>query len=280
MDLRDNYFIKLTKYIKNVYNIDKQIEYTTDKRVNPRYKTQQIISLVLTGFLLRVQSFNRMNYMLKTGEFDNIALSKNGVPRIDAIRNSLKSVDTNILRKINENIIRKSVRNKVLDGGTIDGLIVAAIDGTNLFNNKKPHCVDCILKRNKGKEYYSHGCAVMSLIGDGPSLVLDFEMNKHKNEANDTGAGELVSSQKLLNRVVSAHSGLIDVVAYDALACNSPFINHCINLNIDAVIRIKKSHIKSIKKVKKQTNKKKYTKKWYDGASKKRHMNRYSIWME
>ena len=266
MDLRDNYFVKLNKYIKNVYNIDKQMEHTTDKRLNPKYKTPQIISLVLTGFLLRVKSFNRMNFMIKAGEFDNIASYKNGVPRIDAIRNSLKSIDISILRKINENVIKKSVRNKVLSGGTIDGLNVAAIDGTNLFNNQKSHCDDCILKRNKGKEYYSHSCAVMSLIGDGPSLVLDYEMNKHKNVANDTGAGELVSSQKLLNRVVSAHNGLIDVVAYDALACNSTFINECIKLNVDAVVRIKKSHIRSIKKVKKLTNKKKYTKKWYDGT--------------
>ena len=58
------------------------MEHITDKRVNPKYKTSQIISLVLTGFLLRVQSFNRMNYMIKTGEFDNIVSCKNGVPRI------------------------------------------------------------------------------------------------------------------------------------------------------------------------------------------------------
>jgi len=264
--LKNNYFVKLVKYIKNVYYIDKQMEHITDKRVNPKYKTPQIISVVLTGFLLRVQSFNRMNYMIKTGEFDNLVSNKKEVPKIDAMRNSLKSVDLDILRKINEMIIKKSGRNKVLGDGTIDGLNVAGIDGTNLFNNQSPHCDDCILKRNKGKEYYSHSCAVMSLIGNGPSLVLDFEMNKHKNEANDTGAGELASSQKLINRVVSTHSGLVDVVAYDALACNSPFINECRKLNIEAVVRIKKSHIKSIKKVKKKTNKKKYIKKWYDGT--------------
>lgn len=197
--MRDNYFVKLIKYIKNVYNIDKQIEHISDKRLNPTYKAPQITSLVLTGFLLRIKSFNQMNFMIKTGEFNNIVSSKNEVPRIDSIRNSLKSVDLNILRKINEMIIKKSVRNKVLDDGTIDGLNVAGIDGTNLFNNQSPHCDDCILKRNKGKEYYPHSCAVISLIGGGPSLVLDFEMNKHKNEANDTGAGELLSSQKLLN---------------------------------------------------------------------------------
>jgi len=231
------------------------MEHTTDKRLKPKYKTSQIISLVLTGFLLRVQSFNRMNYMIKTGEFDNLVSNKKEVPKIDSIRNSLKSVELDILRNINEMIIKKSCRNKVLDDGTIDGLNVAGIDGTNLFNNQSSHCDDCILKRNKGKEYYPHSCAVMSLIGNGPSLVLDFEMNKYKNEANDTGAGELISSQKLLNRVVSAHSGLVDVVAYDALACNSPFINECRKLNIEAVVRIKKIILNQLKKLRRKQTK-------------------------
>ena len=65
--------------------------------------------------------------------------------------------------------------------------------------------------------------------------------------------------------MVSSHNGLIDVVAYDALACNSPFINECRNLNIEAVIRVKKSHILSINKVKKETNLKNHTHAWQDG---------------
>lgn len=53
------------------------MEHISDKRVNPTYKTTQIISLVLTGFLLRIQSFNQQNFMIKTGEFNNIFSSKN-----------------------------------------------------------------------------------------------------------------------------------------------------------------------------------------------------------
>ncbi len=65
MNSRDNYFVKLNKYIKNVYHIDRQLEHITDKRLNPTYKTLQIISLVLTSFLLRIQSFNQLNCMIK-----------------------------------------------------------------------------------------------------------------------------------------------------------------------------------------------------------------------
>ena len=50
MNLRENYFAQMMKYMKNVYHIDRQIEQIIDNRLNPTYKTSQIISLVLVGF--------------------------------------------------------------------------------------------------------------------------------------------------------------------------------------------------------------------------------------
>jgi len=265
MNLRENYFVKLMKYIKNVYHIDNQIEYITDNRLNPKYKASQIISLVLTGFLLRIQSFNQLNFMIKAGEFSNIYSHKDRIPKIDAIRSSLKSINLNALRQINEKIIKKAIRNKGLGGGTIDGNTVVAIDGTNLFNISKPYCDDCINTNRRGKIYYAHNCTVMSLIGDGANLVIDHEMIKHRKEANDTGEGELIAARRLLNKGVRANKGLIDVVTYDALACNSIFVNECIDLNVDAVIRVKDNYNLSIRRVKKTTNTKHPIRSWHDG---------------
>lgn len=105
----------------------------------------------------------------------------------------------------------------------------------------------------------------MSLIGDGVNLVIDYEMIKHKKEANDTGEGELIAAKRLLNSTVLAHKGLIDVVAYDALACNSIFINHCLELGIHSVIRVKNNNNLSIREIKKTTNKKDSIRQWHDG---------------
>jgi len=91
-------------------------------------------------------------------------------------------------------------------------------------------------------------------------------MIKHRKEANDTGEGELIAARRLLNKAVSAHKGFIDVVTYDALACNSVFINECINLNVDDVIRVKNNHNLAISVVKKMTNTKILVKSWYDGG--------------
>jgi predicted transposase YbfD/YdcC len=268
MNLRENYFIKLMKYIKNVYHIDEQIERVTDSRLNPTYKTPQIISLVLTGFLLRIQSFNQLNFMIKAGEFNNMHSRDDNLPKIDAIRNSLKSIDLDALCQINKRIIRKAIRNRALSTGTIDGKTVAAIDGTNLFNTRKPSCDDCIRRNGYGKVYYAHSCTVMSLIGESTNLVIDYEKRKHRKEANDTGEGELISAKRLLNKAVSAHKGLIDVVTYDALACNSVFINECINLNVDAVIRVKGNYNLAVEEVKRATNTKQSVGSWQDGEYK------------
>lgn len=205
---------------------------------------------------------NVINCYIKTGEFDWM---KKRIPKVDAIRNSLKSINLDGLREINTSIIKKTIRNKVLAGGTIDGYIVAAIDGTKLFNTKDPHCDDCLSNTTKGKEYFSHNCSVVSLIGEGANLVIDYEMHRRNGNGKDTSESEIVASKRLLSSVVLAHNGLIDVVAYDALAGHSVFINHCIDHEVDAVIRLKKSHILSIKKVKRETNRKKHVKEFEDG---------------
>lgn len=54
--------------------------------------------MTLVGFLLRTTSFNQLSYMIKEGEFDSLFKSKTKVPRIDVIRNSLKSIDLSGLR--------------------------------------------------------------------------------------------------------------------------------------------------------------------------------------
>ncbi|TCT16003.1 hypothetical protein EDC18_10217 [Natranaerovirga pectinivora] len=62
--MRKNYFAKMVNYIKKVYKIESGLKNLTDDRVNPTYKTDQIILPVLLGFILRIRSFNELNQML------------------------------------------------------------------------------------------------------------------------------------------------------------------------------------------------------------------------
>ena len=107
--------------------------------------------------------------MIKTGEFNSMFPSIEGTPKIDAIRNSLKSVKLGSIRKMNLNIVKKAVRNKVLDEGTIDGYTVAAIDGTKLFDNTDPHFDD---GSGENIRYARSELQFISEIMDGASKTL------------------------------------------------------------------------------------------------------------
>ena len=64
----------------------------------------------------------------------------------------------------------------------------------------------------------------MSTVGNGPKLVIGFEMYKPGQDAVSKDEGELNVAKRLLSCTMKSHKGLIDVVVYDALACNSVWI--------------------------------------------------------
>jgi len=55
--------------------------------------------------------------------------------------------------------------------------------------------------------------------------------------------------------VADTYRNFIDVVVHDALACNSRWIDLCINLGIDVVVRIKKNKNNFLKEVKNNNKK-------------------------
>ncbi|WP_243450439.1 hypothetical protein [Desulfosporosinus sp. Sb-LF] len=53
--------------------------------------------------------------------------------------------------------------------------------------------------------------------------------------------------KRLIADVAKSHRNLMDVVVYEALACNSIWINHCQNLGIDAIVRAKNNNNNSLR---------------------------------
>lgn len=266
--------------MKNVYHIENSLNKLSDGRVNPTYKAGQIILLVLVVFLIRIKSFNELNLMIKNNEFSKLFPGGTKLPQVDAIRDTLKVIDIKGLKQINQQIIKKSVENKVFENGTIDGYMVVAIDGTKFFGSNKKSCLEC-LKNIKGeKTHCFHSGAVMSIVGDGHKLVIGFEMYKPGQDSSSKDEGELNVGKRLISSVVKSHKKLIDVVVYDALACNSIWINHCRNLGIEAIVRAKNNNNKSLRLVRKRWNKAKVVDIWEDEKTLKklRFTNQYFQW--
>ena len=196
--MRKNYFIKLIKYIKNVYHIEEKINKLKDGRVNPSYKTGMVMLSVLFGFLLRIQSLNELNCMLKENEFKKLFTKGTQLPLVDTIRDTLKVIDLKGVSNTNKSIIRKAVNNKVFRNGSIDGYTIAAIDGTKLFGISKKCCEKCLTTYVKRNPHYYHSGAVMSLVGNAPNLVLNFEMYNPKVDSTSKDEGELNVTKRLL----------------------------------------------------------------------------------
>ena len=75
--------------------------------------------------------------MIKNTEFRNVLSKGSKLPGIDSIRNTLKVIDISCIRNMLENCIVKTRQNMVFYNGTIDGLVVCAIDGTQTFSSDK-----------------------------------------------------------------------------------------------------------------------------------------------
>ncbi len=64
----------------------------------------------------------------------------------------------------------------------------------------------------------------MSIIGDSPKLVVDFEIYDPKVDSANKDEGEQNAAMRMLSRVIANHKQLLDVVVYDALVCNSVWL--------------------------------------------------------
>jgi hypothetical protein len=81
--MRSNYFCKLMKYMKNVYNIERHINKLSDGRKSQKYKTAQVIAPLLLGFMLRIKSMNELKLILYDNEFKNVFSRRTELPHID-----------------------------------------------------------------------------------------------------------------------------------------------------------------------------------------------------
>ena len=208
--MRKNYFAKLVRYMKNTYHIERGLNKLSDGRVDPTFSTGQIILPVLFGFSLRMKSFNELNFMIKNHEFSQLLSRGTKVPKIDAIRDTLKVMNIDGLKQINQHIVKKTVEKKVFENGTIDGYMVAAIDGTKFFGSNKKSCSECLKSTKGAKTHFFHSGAVMSTVGIGPKLVIGFEMYKSGQDAASKDEGELNVGKRLISSVAQSHKKLID----------------------------------------------------------------------
>jgi len=75
-------------------------------------------------------------------------------------------------------------------------------------------------------------------------------MLKPKLDSASKDEGELSAAKRLLRQLHTQHHHFADVIVYDALACNAPWINTVKSYNIDAVVRVKEMRLNIVKAAK------------------------------
>lgn len=246
--MNKGYLKTLLKYISNVYDMGKKINSLNDKRQNKRIKTKAVALSLLLGFMISTRSFNKLDDCLENNDFRKLVPKKLKMPRIGAVRDSLKTFEIDGLVRVHDEILKKSKENKLYRDGTIDGLKVAALDGVELFSSKKKSCPKCLVRVINEVPHYYHKAVVAAYVGKDPHLVLGQEMLKpDKDSSSHKGEGELTAAKRLINSLHQKHHNFADVVVYDAIACNAPWINFIKQYNMEAVVRVKNERLNIVK---------------------------------
>lgn len=233
----------LFHYMNKVFKIGEKLVSLKDTRQRRGIVVQTAISIVLVGFIMQKPSFNSIfNQASFKRRIKNLFTNSTKIPGLDAAREIIEMVDTDELKKINEDIVEKARSNKVFRKGTIDGLVVAAIDGVELYSSYNKCCENCLERKHQknGEEQieYFHKAVVCMTVGSDPHVILGEEMLCPR-DGNQKDEGELTGGTRLINSLYKNHSHFADVIVADALYLKAPFIETVTGKNIDVVIRAK-----------------------------------------
>ena len=85
--MRQNYFVKLVRYMKNVYHVDRGLNKLSDGRVNSTCSTGFACAF---WFFAQDKELNELNFMIKNNEFSKLFPRGTKLPQGDAIRDTRK----------------------------------------------------------------------------------------------------------------------------------------------------------------------------------------------
>ncbi len=196
---------------------------------------------MILGLVCRLGSLNQIEEAVRAGGFDR-ALGEMAKPSADTIGYAMERMKAEELREYNSFIIQKARYNKVFSGGTVDGLVVVGIDGTELYSTKakRRSCGLCCVRMNNSREEYYEKVVAASYVGGGPSLALGVRRI-------EKGQGELGAALGLIRDLYWRNTRFCDVIVADALYAASSFINEVESQGKWVVIRVKQESRQIIK---------------------------------
>jgi hypothetical protein len=224
-------------YVDQCFHLQELLPSLTDSRPKPQLSSAAVFASVFALFATNRTSLNSLEKDLV-----HIPSRLRGVigprpPSVDTLGRVYALLHSASLRQVLVQVHHRLKRNKALADG--DVLQIAAVDGHEFFASRKRCCPQCQqrtikLKDEEVVEYYHQG-VVCHLLGHQLAVPLDVELLR-------PGEGEETAAKRLLERVFANYPRFIDVVCGDALYCDAPFINFCLDHHKHVIVVLKGDH--------------------------------------
>ena len=229
------------RYVNKVYGFSQTISSMQSSNA-PEVSGKTIFMSVFLGLLLRLGSFRQLAEDVKSGKIRKF------LPEVDketfcanTIGNGLEHIDMEALQRDLAIVPKKLRRNKaygtVQNPGTIGGLKIVAIDGTEHFRSDSIHCPECMEVHVNTKEgvktQYVHRVVIMYVVGrmheSAVQVILGAEPTypKDATEGQESPGheGESTAAKRLIENMIALYGdSFFEILTTDAHYTTKPFV--------------------------------------------------------
>ena len=210
-----------------------------------------VAKMLFVGMFSRLESINQIIEQIhKRKKFKGLFSKNEYIPKTHVFRDGIKELSVEQLRWINKSIILKAKENKLYRNGSIDGYVVAGIDGTETFKSYKKDWKNSYKAKIKVKgyengkrieierEYHKQINIFAKIVGKRPGLIIDYEVvtcngNEGKQEYEPN------VGIKLVRKLKESYGRGIDIIVADAMYLDSNFLKAVKEEGYESIIRLK-----------------------------------------
>lgn len=231
------------RYLNKVFDFRTQAASLADSRCDPQISPSAVFLAAFHGFAFRLPSFQQLEAEISQPALQQWIGAERAF-RDDVLRYSLSGFQVEGLERMLVHVNRTLKRNKALDGGRVQGRIVAALDGIEVLSSYSRCCDSCLERRVTVRKagvkveqlQYYHRAVGCQIVGSPikPFLALEWLQ---------PGEGEDTAALRLLAKLPELYgSPFFDVLLLDALYAQAPVLQLAKRLGWDLVISLKQNH--------------------------------------
>jgi len=215
---------RMWRYCEKIFNLSEYLSELKGNGFTKKNNEPYLTAILLVAMFMRLRSFNALEGSMDRNEkFWKKTFKTDYLPSVDIISRRIENSDIKGLRNMNLQFNHKLRRNKAFNTNDVSsGLMVAAIDGHEIFCSEKRCCRECktrekTFKGEKVTEYY-HSYVICQIVLCSIPVIIDMEPIR-------PGEGELTAGKRLIKRILQEQPRMVDVFCFDALYLDSTTLN-------------------------------------------------------